>query len=59
MGSIDIGDYRGNTVIADSVSKLRKATTKPQKVTICIKFKGMTVTGEKSKVLYLVSLTVC
>ena len=54
MGSSEIGDYRGNTVIADTLSLLRKSTAKKSKVTINIKFKGLTVTDEKTKVRNLV-----
>jgi hypothetical protein len=52
IGSTDIGDYRGNSVITDTIAQIRRAKTKPQKVVISIKFKGVTVTEEKSKVYH-------
>lgn len=53
VGSVEIGDYRGNTVIADTLSTLRKTALKKTKVSINIRFKGLVVTDEKSKVMYI------
>ena len=50
IGSKEIGNYRGNTVVADSLSEVRKSVSKKQKVQVTIRFKGMVVTDEKTKV---------
>lgn len=50
VGDAEIGDYRGNTVISDTLAMLRKSAARKAKVSINIKFKGIVVTDEKSKV---------
>ena len=50
MGALEIGDYRGSSVVLDTMSQLRKKNSKRVKVNITIKFKGMLVVNEKTKV---------
>ncbi len=54
LGSKEIGNYRGSTVVMDTLAEVRKAVKKKQKVQVTIKFKGMVILDEKSKVCNLI-----
>lgn len=51
VGSMEIGEYHGNTAMAEAMSQLCRTPTKRQKVIVNIKFKGMVMLEAKSKVL--------
>ena len=50
-GCKEIGNYRGNSVIADNLAHLRRNVTKKHKVKVTLRFKDISVTDFKQKVI--------